>query len=570
MSTVVQHRRGNKGEVDNYIPKTGELIWNTETKAIHMGDGVKEGGHNQRHDPRLELKIFQSPTGNLTKIETFTVNASEVYEVRKTSDDSLATIYSDAAGTTEVVQNGTSNVSDSAGVVEFFVEEGEYYIAYNLGQTRFSIGHNTLKGRNDLNAHEALAINTYEDERADKFISRQINYNDRVGASKMVGNTDIVVRSNQRKPKLVILLGQSNAEGRGTTSAAGIANDIVGWRPSVQIWTDSGFADLRVPSTSSDPNQNNDALPGRYGVELAIANYAEVDNEVIHMVKVTDGGTFMGQWLASEDIIPVDGGDPNAPENDGDLSIASPTGGVLDSEAWEKVQDAKVALDALYGSGNYEDVLVMIQGEANGGSATQRPRFKRQRITFNNRWRARLGSTIRIISPQILAFTDDYIYINKLLDEIEYEDKLNYTISNCAYLPTDDGIHLNYKGLCQLGRTVYNEILNPTTKRVNYPSGRVTTKDAVPSLTILDYEDTIIITGTTAMNYTNKSSCKDGRIIRFWRKDAGAGVAIRHLNGDASVYALFSFLSESTRPLAAGEFIKFVGYEGIWHQVIES
>ena len=75
------------------------------------------------------LKIFQSPTaGGLTEIQTRTVDAGEVYEVRKTSDNSLATIYSDAAGTIEIVQDGIDNKSGSDGVVEFFVSDGDYYV----------------------------------------------------------------------------------------------------------------------------------------------------------------------------------------------------------------------------------------------------------------------------------------------------------------------------------------------------------------------------------------------------------------------------------------------------------
>ena len=78
------------------------------------------------------LKIFQSPTGSgLTEIQTRTVDAGEVYEVRKTSDNSLATIYSDAAGKAEIVQNGTSNVSGSDGVVEFYTSAESQYILYN-------------------------------------------------------------------------------------------------------------------------------------------------------------------------------------------------------------------------------------------------------------------------------------------------------------------------------------------------------------------------------------------------------------------------------------------------------
>ena len=88
----------------------------------------------------LAGKIFQSPTdGGLTEIQTRTVDANEVYEVRKTSDGSLTTIYSDAAGTTEIVQNGTSNVSDSTGVVEFYIAEGDYYVVSNGEVNNFSV-----------------------------------------------------------------------------------------------------------------------------------------------------------------------------------------------------------------------------------------------------------------------------------------------------------------------------------------------------------------------------------------------------------------------------------------------
>ena len=87
----------------------------------------------------FSLKVFQSPTdGDLTEIQTRTVNAGEVYEVRKTSDDSLATIYSDDAGTIEITQDGASNVSDGVGVVEFYVSDGDYYIQSGVSDAFFS------------------------------------------------------------------------------------------------------------------------------------------------------------------------------------------------------------------------------------------------------------------------------------------------------------------------------------------------------------------------------------------------------------------------------------------------
>ena len=87
------------------------------------------------------LKIFQSPTdGGLTEIQTRTVNSGEVYEVRKTSDDSLATIYSDSTGVNEITQNGVDNVSDSSGVVAFYIDDGDYYISYNSLVSEFIVG----------------------------------------------------------------------------------------------------------------------------------------------------------------------------------------------------------------------------------------------------------------------------------------------------------------------------------------------------------------------------------------------------------------------------------------------
>ena len=92
----------------------------------------------------LELKIFQSPSsGGLTEIQTRTVDAGEVYEVRKTSDDSLATIYSDAAGTTEIVQNGTANVSNGDAEAVFYIADGNYNIAINAVSVAFLVGVST-------------------------------------------------------------------------------------------------------------------------------------------------------------------------------------------------------------------------------------------------------------------------------------------------------------------------------------------------------------------------------------------------------------------------------------------
>lgn len=112
------------------------------------------------------LKIFQSPTDELTEINTRTLTGGGVYEVRKVSDDTLATIYSDKGGLTEIVQNGTSNVSGGDGVVEFYIADGDYYITANslssdfkTYETKINIGSYTLSDAQQLSVKTGQTIN---------------------------------------------------------------------------------------------------------------------------------------------------------------------------------------------------------------------------------------------------------------------------------------------------------------------------------------------------------------------------------------------------------------------------
>lgn len=123
-----------------------DLEINGKAQRINLSSGLadfistKTNESVQDFIDTFALKIFQSPTdGGLTEIQTRTVNAGEVYEVRKTSDDSLSTIYSDAAGATEIVQDGASNVSDSDGVVEFYIADGDHYVEVDSIQSIFEV-----------------------------------------------------------------------------------------------------------------------------------------------------------------------------------------------------------------------------------------------------------------------------------------------------------------------------------------------------------------------------------------------------------------------------------------------
>lgn len=46
MATQVKHRRGNQTEIDGFTPAIGELVMNTDTNELVLGDGVTPGGHD--------------------------------------------------------------------------------------------------------------------------------------------------------------------------------------------------------------------------------------------------------------------------------------------------------------------------------------------------------------------------------------------------------------------------------------------------------------------------------------------------------------------------------------------
>ena len=63
--------------------------------------------------------------------------AGIVYEIFN-SNDTLADIYSDAAGANPINQDGISNKSNSSGEVVFYIDSGDYYIKVNEKVEYFS------------------------------------------------------------------------------------------------------------------------------------------------------------------------------------------------------------------------------------------------------------------------------------------------------------------------------------------------------------------------------------------------------------------------------------------------
>lgn len=74
--------------------------------------------------------------------------AGVVYEVFNIND-TLADIYTDAAGTIPIIQDGINNVSNSEGELELYIQEGVYYLLVGSKRRDFTAGFNDLVLIND-------------------------------------------------------------------------------------------------------------------------------------------------------------------------------------------------------------------------------------------------------------------------------------------------------------------------------------------------------------------------------------------------------------------------------------
>lgn len=75
-----------------------------------------------------------------------TIIPSAAVEVRRTADNSLATIYGDAAGVTPI-NNGVDFVTDSSGVFEFYAEPDRYTVLVGSGASQVSVPAEIVDGR---------------------------------------------------------------------------------------------------------------------------------------------------------------------------------------------------------------------------------------------------------------------------------------------------------------------------------------------------------------------------------------------------------------------------------------
>ena len=62
MSVTIQVKRGTTSKIANYAGKTGELVFDTEAKALYVMDGTNKGGHLLGIPEVIDGGIIPEPT----------------------------------------------------------------------------------------------------------------------------------------------------------------------------------------------------------------------------------------------------------------------------------------------------------------------------------------------------------------------------------------------------------------------------------------------------------------------------------------------------------------------------
>ena len=222
--------------MDNNLDMNSRRILNlpaplTDQEPLRRGDvptglSVSAQYVDDKFADALALKIFQSPTdGGLTEIQTRTVNGGEVYEVRKTSDNSLATIYSNAAGTIEISQNGTDNKSGSNGVVEFYIDDGYYTLSAGSYEGEFTV---SRFGFSSIKQFKAVADGIVDDSVS---AQKAIDESAPVGISNVESDIENTYGENISQDVLM----QNNTTGRLYNPQSSLGNYFFG-QETLQHW----------------------------------------------------------------------------------------------------------------------------------------------------------------------------------------------------------------------------------------------------------------------------------------------------------------------------------------------
>jgi len=149
----------------------------------------------------LKQTIFNIAAFNDSEAGGNNYFAGTVFEVYNTND-TLADIFSDAAGANPINQDGIENVSDSSGRCNFYVEDGSYYIKVGANREEFTVGNSSDLISDLSQAYEFPTVAAYKAFIAEFPLGKVINLLDRSAKFLVIAGTgagndkDIIASDN--------------------------------------------------------------------------------------------------------------------------------------------------------------------------------------------------------------------------------------------------------------------------------------------------------------------------------------------------------------------------------------
>ena len=181
--TIIQHKRGNTAQNNDYLGKTGEIIIDTQLKQLRVHDGVTRGGHPVRADSIP----YRAGVGLTLEGDTFRVNNPFNPATLETKQDVLIS----GSNIKSINHNsllGSGNINLPA-----FDETGTYTELRAMATTKADVGLAHVDNTSDLDKPISNAVQIALNAKQNRLVSgntiKTINHQNVLGS----GNLDISI-----------------------------------------------------------------------------------------------------------------------------------------------------------------------------------------------------------------------------------------------------------------------------------------------------------------------------------------------------------------------------------------
>lgn len=144
MSTTIQVKRGTTSKIANYAGKSGELVFDTEAKALYVMDGTNKGGHLLGIPEVIDGGIIPEPMDDKLVFTTGESRGNEGFTIVGYSTDSSIGIF----GEVDHIPYWYTNKSTGAAIAltAFYHEDAASVYLYAITEQRNLSPSNASRG----------------------------------------------------------------------------------------------------------------------------------------------------------------------------------------------------------------------------------------------------------------------------------------------------------------------------------------------------------------------------------------------------------------------------------------